>query len=96
MILYTILFLLAGFVLRFIILSIANVGGRRLNKKFVSLGKMHGLTYDDIKRKCGEANHVSMGEFGLYAIWAKRGYCIEINFDRDKKFVSIVNEVFSK
>lgn len=96
MILYAILFLLAGFVLRFTILSIAKSGGRRLNKKFVSLGKMQGLTYDDIKRKCGEANHVAPSASGIVAVWAQRGYYIEIKFDREKKFISIVNEVISK
>ena len=81
MILYAIAFLLIGTILRFIILSIAKSSGRRMRKKFVSLGEMKGKTFEEIKRKCGNPRLVlSKSENNFTAYWAVYGYAIEIEF----------------
>lgn len=93
MIYYALGFLLCGLILRAVILKIAKNAGHNLAIKFAKIGDMKGLTYDDIKNKVGEANFVNQD--GFVAVWAKRGYYIEINFDKDKNFISISKELLS-
>lgn len=95
MIYYALGFLLCGLILRAVILKIAKNAGHNLAIKFAKIGDMKGLTYDDIKNKAGEANFVNPNQDGFVAVWAKRGYYIEINFDKDKNFISISKELLS-
>ena len=95
MLLYAIIFLIIGAILRSIILSIAKRAGRRLNKTFCSLGDLKGKSYEDISKRTGEANFVEGTGYGFYGIWTKRGYFIKILFDEKKNFVRIENEILS-
>jgi F0F1-type ATP synthase membrane subunit a len=51
MILYLIMFLVLGAILRFIILAIAKSSGRKIRRKFVNLGEMKGKTFEEIKKQ---------------------------------------------
>ncbi len=95
MILYALMFLLIGAILRFIILSIAKTGGRRTRKKFVSLGDMKGKSFEEIKVICGNPRLIfDKTDNGFTALWGLFGYAIEIEFI-DGKMNVIKNEVIS-
>ena len=95
MILYALMFLLIGAILRFIILSIAKTSGRKIRRKFVSLGDMKGKSFEEIKNKCGNPRLIfDKTENGFTALWGSFGYAIEIEFI-DGKMNVIKNEVIS-
>ena len=95
MILYALMFLLIGAILRFIILSIAKTSGRKIRRKFVSLGDMKGKSFEEIKNKCGNPRLIfDKTENGFTALWGSFGYAIEIEFI-DGKMNMIKNEVIS-
>ena len=89
------MFLLIGAILRFIILSIAKTSGRKLRKKFVSLGDMKGKSFEEIKAICGNPRLIfDKTENGFTALWGSFGYAIVIEFI-DGKMNVIKNEVIS-
>ena len=89
------MFLLIGAILRFIILSIAKTSGRKIRRKFVSLGDMKGKSFEEIKNKCGNPRLIfDKTENGFTALWGSFGYAIEIEFI-DGKMNMIKNEVIS-
>ena len=89
------MFLLIGVILRFIILSIAKTSGRKIRRKFVSLGDMKGKSFEEIKNKCGNPRLIfDKTENGFTALWGSFGYAIEIEFI-DGKMNMIKNEVIS-
>ena len=95
MILYAIMFLLIGAVLRFIILAIAKSSGRRIGKKFVSLGDMKGKTFEEIKSKCGNPRLIfNKSDNSFEAYWGSYGYAIEIEFI-DNQMTQIKKEIIS-
>ena len=95
MILYTLMFLLIGAILRFIILSIVKTSGRKIRRKFISLGDMKGKSFEEIKDKCGNPRLIfDKTENGFTALWGSFGYAIEIEFI-DGKMNVIKNEVIS-
>lgn len=95
MILYALMFLLIGAILRFIILSIAKTSGRKLRKKFVSLGDMKGKSFEEIKAICGNPRLIfDKTDNGFTALWGSFGYAIEVEFI-DGKMTVIKKEVIS-
>ena len=95
MLLYVFMFLILGAILRFIILTIARTSGRKIRKKFISLGEMKGKTFEEIKYKCGNPRLIfDKTENGFTALWGSFGYAIEIEFI-DGKMNVIKNEVIS-
>ena len=95
MLLYVFMFLILGAILRFIILSIAKTSGRKIRRKFVSLGDMKGKSFEEIKNKCGNPRLIfDKTENGFTALWGSFGYAIEIEFI-DGKMNVIKNEVIS-
>ena len=95
MLLYVFMFLILGAILRFIILTIARTSGRKIRKKFISLGEMKGKTFEEIKDKCGKPRLIfDKTENGFTALWGSFGYAIEIEFI-DGKMNVIKNEVIS-
>ena len=95
MLLYVFMFLILGAILRFIILTIARTSGRKIRKKFISLGEMKGKTFEEIKDTCGNPRLIfDKTENGFTALWGSFGYAIEIEFI-DGKMNVIKNEVIS-
>lgn len=89
------MFLLIGAILRFIILSIAKTSGRKLRKKFVSLGDMKGKSFEEIKAICGNPRLIfDKTDNGFTALWGSFGYAIEVEFI-DGKMTVIKKEVIS-
>lgn len=95
MLLYLIMFLVLGAILRFIILAIAKSSGRKIRRKFVNLGEMKGKTFEEIKSKCGNPRLIfNKSDNSFEAYWGSYGYAIEIEFI-DNRMTQIKNEVIS-
>ena len=89
------MFLLIGAILRFIILSIVKTSGRKIRRKFISLGDMKGKSFEEIKAICGNPRLIfDKTDNGFTALWGSFGYAIEVEFIDGKKKIK-KNEVIS-
>lgn len=72
------------FIVMFILQFIDSFSGVRLQKKFVKLGNLKGLHYDDIVDAVGKPNAISNIQNGkIVAQWIANGYHIALIFDKN-------------
>lgn len=66
--------------------------GKKLQRKFISLGNMTGKSKRDIIAKCGNFKSVKNIQGGSICVWMETGYIVTIQFDSNDQFVKICSE----
>lgn len=81
------------FIVMFILQFIDSFSGVRLQKKFVRLGILKGLHYDDIVNEVGRPNAISNIQNGqIVAQWISNGYHIALIFDKNDVCLGISSQ----
>lgn len=81
------------FIAMFILQLIDSMSGTLLNKKFVKLGNLRGLNYDDIVDVVGKPNAISNMANGQYLVqWIANNYHIALLFDKNNVCLGISSE----
>ena len=85
--------IIGGIIGYLIISSLVRTPGVALSKKFVSLGDMKGMTYEQIKSVVGPCSSISdIGNGQKLRQWIATGYHIALVFDSDDKMIKISHE----
>ncbi len=72
------------FIVMFILQFVDSTSGVRLQRKFVQLGNLRGVHYEDIVDKVGKPNAISDIKNGQHLVqWIATGYCIALIFDKN-------------
>lgn len=67
--------------------------GKTLNQKFVALGNMKGMHYNQLAAKVGSANERAINADGtVNYIWKMDWFSITILFDQQLKVVKVLNQ----
>lgn len=66
--------------------------GKKLQRKFISLGNMTGKTKQEIIAKCGNFKSIQNIQGGSICVWMETGYIMTLQFDNNDVFVKICNE----
>lgn len=81
------------FIVMFILQFVDSISGTILNKKFVKLGNLAGLNYDDIVDVVGKPNAISNMANGQHLVqWIATGYHIALLFDKNDVCLGITSE----
>tara|TARA_B110000285_G_C14731118_1_gene426515 strand:- start:128 stop:418 length:291 start_codon:yes stop_codon:yes gene_type:complete len=89
---YTVLPILFGLVFYFILKVLVKIPGKALQRKFVSLGDMSGMSKSQIIAKCGQFKTIQNIEGGSICVWSATGYLITLVFDNEDKCLRVSNE----
>jgi len=88
--------IITGVVIIIIIRVAVRQPARELQKKFVSLGNMQGMTKTEIISHCGKFSGISYIEGGTVCVWQRPGYRISLVFDSQDKVVRIASEAAAR
>ncbi len=89
---YTVVPLIGGLVIYFIIQVIVRAPGSVKQAQFSALGVVKGKTYAEIVQKCGAPSSVSMVATGKLCQWISTGYHICLLFDENDICLGISSE----
>lgn len=81
-----------GILLYVIIKSAVKSKGKKLQRKFISLGNMTGKTKQEIIAKCGNFKSIKNIQGGSICVWMDTGYIMTLQFDSNDVFVKICSE----
>lgn len=87
---------ITGLLIIFIIRYSVRQPARALQKKFISLGNMKGMSKSTIINHCGDFSGISYIEGGTVCVWQRPGYRISIVFDSEDKVVRIGSEAAAR
>lgn len=81
------------FIVMYILQLIDSTGGTRLQKKFVKLGNLKGLHYEQIVDEVGKPNAISDMQNGQHLVqWITTSYHIALIFDKNDVCLGISSQ----